>query len=63
MLLDTLNIVSSSCNGSQHTEKLESSDHLYMPTDEDNGSDSTIRVDSNGIEIGSGMLLHHFFLF
>ncbi|XBI04710.1 hypothetical protein VPH35_132957 [Triticum aestivum] len=53
VLLDTLNIVSSSCNGSQHTEKLESSDHLYMPTDEDNGSGSTIRVDSNGIEMGS----------
>ncbi|XP_044394886.1 uncharacterized protein [Triticum aestivum] len=46
VLLDTLNIVSSSFNGSQHTEKLESSD-------KDNGSGSTIRVDSNGIEIGS----------
>ncbi|XBH87834.1 hypothetical protein VPH35_075219 [Triticum aestivum] len=54
VLLDTLNIVSSSCNGSQHIEKLESFDHLYMPTDEDNGSGSTIRVGSNGIEMGSG---------
>ncbi|XP_044439347.1 uncharacterized protein [Triticum aestivum] len=53
VLLDTLNIVSSSFNGSQHTEKLESSDNLYMPTDEDTGSGSTIRVDSNGIEINS----------
>ncbi|XP_020165726.1 uncharacterized protein [Aegilops tauschii subsp. strangulata] len=53
VLLDTLNIVSSSFDGSQHTEKLESSDHLYMPTNEDNGSGSTIRVDSNGIEINS----------
>ena len=61
MLLDTLNIVSSSFNGSQHTEKLESSEHLYMPSDKDNGFGSTIRVDSNGIEIGSGMLLQHFF--
>ncbi|XP_037408613.1 uncharacterized protein LOC119270676 [Triticum dicoccoides] len=46
VLLDTLNIVSSSFNGSQHTEKLESSEHLYMPYRE-------VRVDSNGIEIGS----------
>ncbi|XP_044405358.1 uncharacterized protein [Triticum aestivum] len=53
VLLDTLNIVSSSFNVSQHTEKLESSEHLYMPSDEDIGSGSTIRVDSNGIEIGS----------
>uniref|UniRef100_A0A8R7RC39 Aminotransferase-like plant mobile domain-containing protein n=1 Tax=Triticum urartu TaxID=4572 RepID=A0A8R7RC39_TRIUA len=53
VLLDTLNIVSSSFNGSQQTEKLESSNHLYMPTEEDNGSGSTIRVDSNGIEINS----------
>ena len=63
VLLDTLNIVSSSFNGSQHTEKLESSEHLYLTSDKDNWSGSTIRVDSNGIEIGSGMLLHHFFLF
>ncbi|XP_020195495.1 uncharacterized protein [Aegilops tauschii subsp. strangulata] len=53
VLLDSLNIVSSYFNGSQRTEKLESSEHLYMPTDEDNGSGSTIRVDSNGIEINS----------
>ncbi|XBH87669.1 hypothetical protein VPH35_075087 [Triticum aestivum] len=53
VLLDTLNIVSSYFNGSQHTEKLESSNHLYMPTEEDNGSGSTIRVDSNGTEINS----------
>uniref|UniRef100_A0A8R7UWR1 Uncharacterized protein n=1 Tax=Triticum urartu TaxID=4572 RepID=A0A8R7UWR1_TRIUA len=53
VLLDTLNIVSSYFNGSQHTEKLESSEHLYMPSDEDNGSGSTTRVDSNGIEMGS----------
>ena len=63
MLLDTLNIVSSSFNGSQHTEKLESSEHLYMSSDKDNGSGSTIRVDSNGIEMGSGVLLHRFFSF
>ena len=60
MLLDSLNIVSSYFNGSQRTEKLESSEHLYMPTDEDNGSGSTIRVDSNGIEINSGVFLNHF---
>lgn len=41
--------------------ELESSNHLYMPTDEDNGSGSTVRVDSNGIEINSGVFLNHFF--
>lgn len=53
VLLDTLNIVSSSFKGSQDTEKLESSEHLYMPSDEGNGSGGTIRVDSNGMEINS----------
>lgn len=53
VLLDTLHIVSSSFDASQGTVKVESSGHLYMPTDEGNGSGSTVRVDSNGIEINS----------
>lgn len=62
VLLDTLHIISSSLNGSQDTLKLESSEDKYMPTNEGTGSGSTVRVDSNGIEINIGLFSYTFLI-
>jgi len=61
VLLDTLNIVSSSFKGSQDTEKLESSEHLYMPSDEGNGSAALLELILMGWKLTVVCYLHHFY--